>query len=116
MTSKQKVIAVVGPCAAGKSTLVSGLAARGIQARHVAQEHSYVPDMWKQMTDPDFLVYLDVSYLESNRRTGSSLKESIFRKQVERLQHAKKHANIIIDTDTLHPGQVLQRVLDALPE
>jgi len=61
MTSDDLLLAVVGPCAAGKSTLIEGLRQHGYQARHVAQEHSYVPEMWKLLTSPDYLIYLDVS-------------------------------------------------------
>ena len=55
------LIAVVGVCASGKSTLVRGLQARGWNARHVVQEHSYVPDMWQRITQPDLLICLDAS-------------------------------------------------------
>ena len=37
---------IVGPDAAGKSTLVARLTALGYNARCCAQDHSYVPDMW----------------------------------------------------------------------
>ncbi|MFO7944946.1 MAG: hypothetical protein R6U51_11675 [Anaerolineales bacterium] len=66
------------------------------------------------MVDPDILIYLDVSYQVSNQRTGTKLKISIFKKQRERLQHAKKHADVIINTDHLQPEQVLKEVLDLL--
>jgi guanylate kinase len=36
-------VIVVGPCAAGKSSLVARLRAAGVRARSVSQEHSYVP-------------------------------------------------------------------------
>lgn len=107
-------IAVVGPCASGKSTLVSGLKKYGYKAKHVAQEHSFVPDMWKRMTDPDVLIYLEVSYQVSNQRSGSTLKESIFRKQENRLKHARDHADLVINTETLDPDQILQQVLEYL--
>jgi deoxyadenosine/deoxycytidine kinase len=114
MKHSHPVIAVVGPCAAGKSTLISGLSFHGYKARHVAQEHSFVPDMWEKIVDPDILIYLDVSYQVSNQRTGTKLKFSIFQKQRERLRHAKKHADVIINTDYLQPEQVLKKVLDLL--
>lgn len=114
MKHSRPVIAVVGPCAAGKSTLISGLSSHGYKARHVAQEHSFVPDMWEKIVDPDILIYLDVSYQVSNQRTGTKLKFSIFQKQRKRLQHAKKHADVIINTDYLQPDQVLKEVLDLL--
>ena len=62
------LIAVVGPCGAGKSTLVRELTRRGFHAREVAQEHSFVPAMWQRFTQPDLLIYLDVSREEAQRR------------------------------------------------
>jgi dephospho-CoA kinase len=40
---KKLRIGVVGPCAAGKTTLVAALKNRGYEVHHIAQEHSYVP-------------------------------------------------------------------------
>ncbi|MFO8037233.1 MAG: hypothetical protein R6U57_11460 [Anaerolineales bacterium] len=114
MSNRQPVIAVVGPCAAGKTTLISGLSAHGYPARHVAQEHSFVPDMWKRMVDPDFLIYLDVSYHVSNQRSGYQVKKSIFQKEADRLQHAREHADLVINTDELSPNEVLDLVLKVL--
>jgi deoxyadenosine/deoxycytidine kinase len=114
MSSKEPIIGVVGPCASGKSTLVAELRARNIQARHIAQEHSYVQDMWKQIGNPDFLIYLDVSFEISKERTGSSWTQNIFNKQVKRLEHAKEHADICITTDSYSPEEVLQQVLSQL--
>jgi deoxyadenosine/deoxycytidine kinase len=65
---KKVLVGVVGPCAAGKSTLIAGLKERGYQGKHIAQEHSFVPDMWQRVTRPDLLVYLDVSFPVSLQR------------------------------------------------
>lgn len=116
MKARQLVIAVVGPCAAGKTTLIAGLEAHGYSARHVAQEHSYVPDMWRKLTDPDVLIYLDVSYPVSKRRTDSSWQSITFNKQLDRLVHAREHADLLIETDELAPDQVLQVTLKYLEE
>ena len=61
------LIGVVGVCASGKSTLIKGLKERGFNARHIAQEHSYVKDMWKRITNPDLLVFLDDSRSRTRR-------------------------------------------------
>lgn len=114
MTLDEPIIGIVGPCASGKSTLVSDLKLKNYHARHIAQEHSYVKDMWKQMSDPDFLIYLDVSFEMSITRTGTTRKRSIFEKQVARLEHARNHADLYIQTDDLNPRQVLNLVLDFL--
>jgi len=114
MNEDEPVIGVVGPCAAGKSTLVAELRSRGFQVRHIAQEHSHVQDMWKQISNPDFLIYLDVSYEISTARTDSSWTLVIYEKQIQRLKHARKHADLYIRTDELTPAEVLDRVIKYL--
>jgi ABC-type glutathione transport system ATPase component len=112
MTSREIVLGVVGPCASGKSTLVSTLRGLDYQVKHIAQEHSYVPDMWRQIGKPDFLIYLDVSFEVSTQRAGTSWAENIFNNQINRLKHARQHADLNINTDDLTPRQVLDIVLD----
>lgn len=114
MTTEEPIIGVVGPCAAGKTTLVSDLRSSGYVVRHIAQEHSYVPDMWKQISDPDYLVYLDVSFEVSMARSGSTWTRSIFNKQVERLIHARNNADLYIQTDGLDPKEVLNIVITSI--
>jgi thymidylate kinase len=117
MTSAGPVlVGVVGPCASGKSTLVAGLRALNHQARHIAQEHSYVQDMWRRITNPDFLIYLDVSYEVSCARTGSQWSKKIYQHQLQRLTHARQHADLYIKTDDLSPQEVLDQVLALLKD
>jgi deoxyadenosine/deoxycytidine kinase len=61
-------IALVGPCSSGKSTLGSVLKQMGYEVRQVAQEHSYVPNMWQRISQPDILIYLDVDYATMRAR------------------------------------------------
>ena len=110
------VIAVVGPCASGKSTLVAALRERDYTARHVAQEHSYVPDMWQRITAPDVLVYLDVSYEVAHRRRPGAWGPEVLEIEGERLRHARAHCDLYIDTDPLTPQAVLKRVLGFLQD
>jgi len=116
MNDEEPVIGVVGPCAAGKSTLVAELRTRGYQARHIAQEHSYVQDMWKQISNPDILIYLDVSFEISMKRTDSNWSRVIYDNQIQRLVHAKKHADLYINTDDLFTEQVLELILENLQD
>jgi hypothetical protein len=109
-------IGVVGPCAAGKTTLISGLKQCGIDARHIAQEHSYVPDMWQRLTNPDILIYLDISYVLTLQRRKMDWTEPEYIEQVHRLRHARQHADLYIDTDNMSTQQVLQAVLDFLAQ
>lgn len=116
MNSDELVIGVVGPCAAGKTTLVADLRSRGYEVRHIAQEHSYVKDMWKRISNPDILIYLDVSFENSTKRTGTTWSSDIFDKQIKRLEHAKEHSNLYIDTNDRSPEQVLDIVLHNFQE
>lgn len=104
-------IGVVGPCAGGKTTLIQALKQYGFDGKHIAQEHSYVKDMWQRISKPDVLIYLDVSYPISKNRRDMNWSQKEFDLQVVRLEHARINANIYIDTDELNPDQVLQRVL-----
>lgn len=107
-------IGVVGPCAAGKTTLVNKLSRLGYEARHIAQEHSYVPAMWQRISNPDRLIYLHVSYPNTLIRRRMNWSDDEYQEQLNRLRHAREHADLIIDTDPLNPEQVLQIVLDYL--
>lgn len=111
---EQIVIGIVGPCAAGKTTLTENLRALGYNVKHIAQEHSYVPDMWRRTAHPDKLIYLDVSYGISKirRRLNWTLDE--YQKQINRLNHALEHANCYIDTDNLTKGEVLRLAIEYL--
>ena len=107
-------IGIVGPCTSGKSTLIQNLRGCDLELRHIAQEHSYVQTMWKVISKPDVLVYLDVSYAESNRRKNLNWTESEYLEQLRRLQHARQHADFYLQTDGLTPEQVAQKVTDFL--
>ena len=114
--SKSLLIGVVGPCGSGKSTLITGLNQHGYTCRHIAQEHSYVQAMWQIITKPDLLIYLHASFQNSTARRKLNWLESDHTEQLRRLSHARKHANIIINTDDLTPEQVLQKALNFLKE
>ncbi len=108
------LIGVVGPCAAGKTTLIEHLKQVGITARHIAQEHSYVADMWRRITNPDILVFLDVSYQVSKQRRNLDWTSEEYQEQQRRLLHARQHANLYLFTDDLTPRQVFQQVVSHL--
>lgn len=112
MSNKGNFIGVVGPCSAGKSTLIAGLNQYGYLARHIAQEHSYVPDMWRRLANPRLLVFLDVSYRVSMQRRQLDLTESDFDEQNKRLSHARTNTDLYIHTDDLTPKVVLRQVIE----
>lgn len=109
--ARAPLIAVVGVCAAGKTTLVEGLRALGYNARQVGQEHSYVPYMWQRITRPDILIYLHASYEVVARRREVDYDAAYWQEQERRLAHAAAHAHLIIDTDALTPEEVLERAV-----
>ena len=106
---------MVGPGASGKSTLIAELKKRGYTTRHIAQEHSFIPNLWLKRARPDILIYLEVSYAVSKQRQGiSEWPRSLYQKQLKRLRHARKHADLFLNTNNLTPGEVFQRVQDYL--
>lgn len=105
------LIGVVGPCGAGKTTLVAGLNRLGYRTRHIAQEHSYVKDMWRRLTNPDYLIFLDASYPVTCRRRKLDWTEAEYAEQHRRLAHARQHADLYLHTDDLQAVEVLKRVV-----
>jgi len=110
------LVGIVGPCGAGKSTLVESLKQHHINARQIAQEHSYVKDMWQRLTNPDVLIYLDASYPVATFRRNLNWTYEEYQIQIERLQHAKEHANLFVQTDKLSPNEVLEQVMRFLED
>lgn len=117
-TTKQDtpLVGVVGPCSSGKSTLVAGLQKHKIRVRHIAQEHSYVKDMWHRLSNPALLIFLDVSYpvAQERRKQSWTLKE--YEIQIQRLRHAAEHADFHLDTDNKTPAEILAEVVNFLKD
>jgi len=107
-------IAVVGPCASGKTELVRALRARGYDARQCVQEHSYVPTMWQHISRPDVLIYLDAELPTIARRRNTDWDERLLMEQRRRLSHARAHCDLYLRTDALSREEVVQAVLDFL--
>jgi ABC-type dipeptide/oligopeptide/nickel transport system ATPase subunit len=104
-------VGIVGPCTSGKTTLIANLASLpGIELRHIAQEHSYVPSMWQRISHPAWLVFLDVSYSVSLERKNLDWTVSEYEEQQRRLAHAREHAHFYLMTDNLTPEEVAEQV------
>ncbi|MFW5942986.1 MAG: hypothetical protein ACOC9X_05825 [bacterium] len=108
-------VAIVGPCVSGKTELVTALRDSGYEARHVAQEHSYVPYMWERLSRPDVLIFLDVDYEAAKaRRPTINWGPERLEEQAQRLAHAREHCDLYVDTSALSVGQVRERVMEFL--
>lgn len=117
VTSKQDdfTIAIVGPCAAGKSSLARGLAEHGIRAKQVVQEHSFVPEMWQVIAQPDFLIFLDASFQSCSQRKILNWHQDEYDEQLDRLAHARENCDLFVQTDGQSEAAVLEEVLSRLP-
>ena len=93
-------IGVVGVCGSGKSSLVGRLNQAGYDAHEIAQEHSYVPDMWRRIHPPDVLIYLEAPYeTVVQRRPNSLMTRKLYEQMLHRLRHAREHADLVIAAD-----------------
>jgi adenylate kinase family enzyme len=108
------LVGIVGPCGAGKSTLANRLIEWGCNARAIAQEHSYVPNMWQRLTNPDILIFLQASDIVGAQRRNMTWIKNEWEEQQRRLRHAFEHADFFLDTDHLTISSVLQHVRDFL--
>jgi hypothetical protein len=89
-----------------------GLSQHGVPARHIAQEHSFVSDMWLKIAKPDELVFLDVSFLQATLRRQLNWGLRDYLEERRRLQHALRHADLYLFTDNLNPKQILALVMN----
>jgi adenylate kinase family enzyme len=106
-------VAVVGPCAAGKSTLVEALRERGYDVHAIGQEHSGVPYLW-QLGEPDVLIFLDVDIPSTSLRRDAVWPDDLYEMQQSRLANARRHANLYVDTSPLAAHDVAERVTEFL--
>jgi predicted ATPase len=108
-----RTIVVVGPCAAGKTTLVDALKGRGYRAYAVAQEHSVIRDLWKRR-DPDIVISLDLDLEVVRQRRSPTWSAEIYADQHERLQPAFEASDLHIDTGKHDIETALRMSLDLL--
>lgn len=106
-------IAIVGVCGSGKSTLERKLRELGFEAFSVAQEHSYVRELWRAK-NPEVVVYLDANLSTIRRRGHATFTRLLLEEERKRLAWARQKADLYIKTDRLTPDQVVGIVLDFL--
>jgi deoxyadenosine/deoxycytidine kinase len=116
MSQSTLTIGLVGVCGSGKTTLTNRLKPYGYNVRQIAQEHSYVPDMWQRLSHPDVLIYLEASYPVTMQRKSFKWSKKEYQAQLHRLRDAHDHADLFIDTDNLTPDEVLAIALNYLRE
>ena len=101
-------IKVVGMSAGGKSTLVQGLRDHGYNARPISQEHSNIPELWRQFDVPDVLIHLDASLVcQRTRRPDVTWTPRYHAEESYRLRNARDHADLRIDTSHRTASDVL---------
>lgn len=100
-------VAIVGVCAAGKTTLVEGLKEAGVDAYNVAQEHSCIKKFWNRKF-PELLIMIDATLPAIKKRRFVTWDESRLKVQHERLSDARANADLYIQTDFLSKEEVLQ--------
>ena len=66
--------------------------------------------MWQRITNPDVLIFLQVSFPVSQKRRPMNWNEADYDEQQRRLAHALEHADLYLDTDNLSAQAVLERV------
>lgn len=98
-------VAVVGPCASGKTTLVDGLRAAGYDAWAVGQEHSIITDLWRKQ-GPDVLITLDLPLSVVRQRRGEGWSAQIYAVQHQRLAPAFAASDLHIDS-SLHDADAM---------
>jgi deoxyadenosine/deoxycytidine kinase len=103
------LIGVVGNCASGKTTLVTGLQQIGYRAVNIAQEHSTVLRLW-QRKNPDFLVCLSCTLETAKSRREIYWTQQRLDDQWVRLAVARENADLLLATD----GMSIQNVLDTV--
>lgn len=106
-------IVIVGVCGSGKTTLARSLTAMGYNAHSCAQEHSYVPYLWRRR-DPDCLIYLDASLELVRHRLDVTWSETYLSDERNRLANAHQNCYIYVNTDRLTAQEVLDTVVRAL--
>ncbi|HRQ42202.1 MAG TPA: hypothetical protein PLD25_30145 [Chloroflexota bacterium] len=76
-----------------------------------------MPDMWRRISRPDILIYLDVDYVNAQmRRPHLDGGQPRLMLQQQRLTHARQHCDFYLDTSTLSADEVQEQVVAFLQQ
>ncbi len=106
-------IAIVGPCASGKSTLAAMLQERGYDVHVSGQEHSDIVDLWRRQ-HADFLIGLNLDLETLRQRRGESWSRTLFETQQRRLQGAFEAADVVLNSARLNQDEIVAGVIRQL--
>jgi len=111
---KEPHVAVVGVCAAGKTTLVQALTSMGIKANAVPQEHSVVRRLWARLhPQTNLLIVLDAEWETTKmRRPTIMYGPERLEEQRRRLSYALEECDLYLATDDLSIEQVRLQVIN----
>jgi hypothetical protein len=106
-------VAIVGVCAAGKSTLAEGLKQAGVPALTVPQEHSSVRRLWERLhPECNILVMLDARWETTKKRRPTIMYgPERLDEQRKRLALAREACDLYLPTDDLSIEEVREKVL-----
>ncbi len=97
--------------------LANALRERGYNAQSMAQEHSFIPGMWRAHGQPNVLIYLDARPATINARLHrDDWTEEAVAEQHARLADARVYCDLYLPTDELSEQQVVARVVAFLEE
>jgi hypothetical protein len=114
MDPRNLLVAVVGNCASGKTTLVGNLHRLGYRAVNVPQEHSDIRRLWRYK-EPDLLVLLSCTYATAKkRRPNFAWSEKQLAVQRQRLALAREECDLYIVTDDLSREEVTAMVTELI--
>ena len=111
--SDPRRIVVIGPCAAGKTTLATRLRELGYDARVSGQEHSEIVNLWARL-EPHVLIGLRIGLETLRGRRSATWSDRIYARQLERLRPGYEHADLVIDADANDEAAVLATVVSWL--
>lgn len=111
---KGYLVALVGPCGSGKSTIAGMLTREGVPAREVGQEHTAMPYYFLEIM-PRLVVYLEVELEDIRRRKGApDWPQQRLDRQRRHLAYARKKADLKIDSSSAAPQDIVPRIMELL--